>query len=94
MSDATTFRRDQTLPFQRVSEELIVVDPKTRNVHLFNETAGRIWELLERGASIDDLVEALGDEYEGVSEETLRAEVQAFVADLGGKGLLAVRSRA
>jgi|SRR4051812_22991689 hypothetical protein len=97
MSDETkagkTFRRDQSLPFQRMSEEIIVVDPKARNVHLFNETAGRIWELLETGTSVDDLVASLGNEYEGVSSEALRSEVEEFLADLTGKGLVAPGGR-
>jgi hypothetical protein len=88
MSDAKTFRRDNALPFQRMSEELLVVDPKSRNVHLFNETGGRIWELLAEATSVDDLVSALADEYEGATPEALRAEVESFLADLQGKGLL------
>jgi len=89
-----TFRRDPTLPFQRMAEEVIVIDPKTRHVHLFNETAARVWELLETKSSVDELVEALADEYEGASPETLRAEVQALVTDLSAKGLLGSRGPA
>jgi PqqD family protein of HPr-rel-A system len=97
MSDDTktpTFRRDNALPFQRMSEELLVVDPRSRNVHLMNETAGRIWELLAEKTSVDELVSALGEEYEGATPEALRAEVEAFLADLDGKGLLGARSKA
>lgn len=90
-----TFRRDSTLPFQRMSEELLVIDPKSRHVHLFNETAGRIWELLEQTSSVDELVSTLADEYEGAPPEALRAEVETFLADLDSKGLLrSSRSRA
>jgi len=42
-----TLRRDPTLPFQRMDEDAIVVDTRTREVHLLNETAARIWELLD-----------------------------------------------
>jgi PqqD family protein of HPr-rel-A system len=98
MSDDTkraTFKRDTALPFQRMSEELLVVDPKARNVHLLNETGGRIWELLGETTSVDALVEALADEYEGATPEALRAEVEAFLADLDAKGLLGgARSKA
>jgi PqqD family protein of HPr-rel-A system len=78
-----------------MSEELLVVDPKARNVHLLNETGGRIWELLGETTSVDALVEALADEYEGATPEALRAEVEAFLADLDAKGLLGgARSKA
>jgi PqqD family protein of HPr-rel-A system len=91
---STSWRRDPALPFQRMDEEAIVVDPRSREVHLLNETAARIWELLATASSIDDLVATLADEYEGASMDALRAEVEAFVGELGGKGLLTARGRA
>ena len=62
--------------------------------HLFNETAARIWELLETRSSLDEIVVVLADEYEGAPPEDLRREVEAFLGDLGSKGLLAARGRA
>jgi PqqD family protein of HPr-rel-A system len=91
---AASFRREDALPFQRLDEETIVVDPRSREVHLLNETAARIWELLETASSVDEIVEALGDEYEGAPPEELRREVEAFLSDLGARGLLASRGRA
>jgi PqqD family protein of HPr-rel-A system len=90
----TNWRRDPALPFQRMDEEAIVVDPRMREVHLLNETAARIWELLATASSVDDLVATLADEYEDVSPEALRAEVETFVGELGGKGLLTAPGRA
>jgi PqqD family protein of HPr-rel-A system len=89
-----SFVREDALPFQRLDEETIVVDPRSREVHLLNETAARIWELLETASSVDELVEALGDEYEGATPEDLRREVEAFLGDLGARGLLASRGHA
>ena len=97
MNDPTkpqSWRRAEALPFQRLEEETIVVDPRSREVHLLNETAARIWDLLETASSVDQLVEALGEEYEGATPEQLRHEVEAFLGDLGGKGLLSSRGRA
>jgi PqqD family protein of HPr-rel-A system len=90
----TSWRREQALPFQRMDEETIVVDPRSREVHLFNETAARIWELLETASSTDELVAALAEEYEGAPDEELRREVETFLSDLGSKGLLESRGRA
>jgi PqqD family protein of HPr-rel-A system len=81
------WQRDGALPFQRMEDEAIVVNPRTREVHLFNGTAARIWELLEAPRSIDELCGALGDEFEA-EPAALRREVEAFVADLGGRGLI------
>jgi PqqD family protein of HPr-rel-A system len=70
-----------------MEEEAIVVNPRTREVHLLNETAARIWELLETPRSIDDLCTVLGDEFDA-EPAVLRAAVEGFVSDLSGKGLL------
>jgi PqqD family protein of HPr-rel-A system len=83
-----TYRRDPGLPFQTLEEETIVVDPKTREVHLLNDTAARIWELLASAQSVDALTAALGEEYDAPAEE-LRASVEELLRGLGDKGLLA-----
>jgi hypothetical protein len=85
---ARSWRRDSALPFQVLDEEVIVVDPKTREVHLLNETAARIWTLLVTAQSVADLVAALEQEYQADADE-LRAEVEAFVSDMSHKGLCA-----
>jgi actin-like ATPase involved in cell morphogenesis len=82
-----SWQRDRGLPFQRMDEEAIVVNPRTREVHLLNESAARIWELLDEPLSIPQICEALRAELEGDPPD-LRADVEAFVADMGGKGLL------
>ena len=89
MSAAATgpWRRDGELPFQKLDEETIVVDPKRREVHLLNETAARIWELLASPQSLDELTATLGDEYD-VGETELREAIGACVDDLASKGLL------
>jgi PqqD family protein of HPr-rel-A system len=83
-----TYRRDPEVPHQTLDEETIVVDPRTREVHLFNETAARIWELLAAPCSVDDLTAALADEYDAPADE-VRASVEETLAVLGQKGLLA-----
>jgi PqqD family protein of HPr-rel-A system len=90
----TLWRRDPALPFQRMDEDTLVVDARTREVHLLNETAARIWDLLGEPSSAEDLARALADEYEGATPEDMRVEVEGFLADLGAKGLLLPRGRA
>jgi len=90
MSRAATsgvWRRDAELPFQKLEEETIVLDPRRREVHLLNETAARIWELQASPRSLDDLTATLGDEYD-VGEAELREAVSECVDGLSSKGLL------
>ncbi len=82
-----TYQRDLGLPFQTLDEETIVVDPRTREVHLLNDTAARIWELLASAQSVDQLTQALGEEYEAPADE-LRAGIEELLAGLRDKGLL------
>ena len=46
-----------------------------------NDTAKTIWQALEKGAEMDDIVCAITDEYE-VSADTARTAAEAFVAKL------------
>lgn len=82
-----TWRRDPAVPFQRLEEDTIVVDPRTREVHLLNDTAGRIWELLGAKTTVEELASSLGDEYDAPPEE-LREAVVVLLEDLRGKGLV------
>jgi hypothetical protein len=81
------WRRDNALPFQKLDEETIVVDPTRREVHLLNETAARLWELLASPQSLDEMTAALGEEYD-VAEAELREAVVECVEGLTSKGLL------
>jgi PqqD family protein of HPr-rel-A system len=83
-----TFKRDPGLPYQKLDEETIVVDPRSREVHLLNETAARIWELLASPCSLDELTAALDEEYEAPVAE-LRAGVEEVLGGFRDKGLLA-----
>lgn len=52
-----------------------------------NETAKTLWLCLEKGAELEDLVNALLDEYD-VDEARARAAAEGFVEKLKGHGFL------
>lgn len=80
-------QRVLSLPFQKLDQEVLVVDPKTREVHLLNATASRVWDLLETPRTRDDLVALLGNEFDAPAE-ALGADVDALLDELGAKGLI------
>jgi PqqD family protein of HPr-rel-A system len=88
MERATGFRRDPGLPFQKLDEETIVVDPRSREVHLLNDTAARLWDLLDSSRSVDELADALAAEYDGAAD-VLRADVAEAIEIFRARGLLA-----
>lgn len=53
-----------------------------------NDTGKFLWEKLEKGAEVEELVAALLAEYD-VDEARARAHVAAFVEKLNGHGFLA-----
>ena len=52
-----------------------------------NDTGKFLWQRLEAGADMDELVQAMLEEYD-VDEETARAGVEGFVAKLRDKDFL------
>ncbi|HEX3698008.1 MAG TPA: PqqD family protein [Polyangia bacterium] len=84
--DSSLWRRDPALPFQAMDEEIIVVDPGTRQVHLLNATAARIWTLLASAQSLPALVAALEEEFEAPTP-ALRSEIEAFLTEMSEKRL-------
>jgi len=79
-------RRNDHLPFQMLDGEVVVVDPKTQNVHVLNSTASRIWELLENDMDLQGLIDALNEEYDLISPERVQ-EVRSFLNELEEQGL-------
>jgi hypothetical protein len=88
IDESALWRRDSSLPFQTMDDEIIVVDPATRQVHLLNATAAHIWTLLQSAHSLPALVTALEQEFDAGPGE-LRAEVVSFLGEMTEKHLCA-----
>ena len=89
LHEGTVLRRVSSLPFQKMNDEVLVVDPRTREVHLLNPTATRIWDLLERPSTPAQVLAILSDEFDA-PVEALRADLETLLKELGVKGLLGV----
>ena len=87
MNPRERFERVAELPFNKLEEQILVVVARTREVHLLNASAARIWELLETPATVEALMEALGEDFD-VDPHEGRQEVEAVVAEMIGKGLV------
>ena len=74
-----------------IAGETIVVpsgdELKLNMMITLNGTGKFLWERLEKGAEVDELVEAMLAEYE-VDEKTARLGVEGFIAKLQEKGFL------
>jgi hypothetical protein len=71
----------------RHGDTVIVLDANRGRYYTLDEVASRIWELLDGGASIGELVHRLEQEYD-VAPERLKADVTALVNRLLRRELL------
>ena len=87
MDTSRIFRRNSDVSFQNLSDQVVIVDARTREVHVLNATAARIWNLLEAGSTLGDLMNGLADEYNLDAAGVVEDEVEAFLEELEEKGL-------
>jgi hypothetical protein len=80
--------RTDELEWKEIDDEIVVLDGRASNYLAASGAGVFLWHLLEPGATRDELVAALVDEYE-IDEARAGADVDAFVADLAEQGLLA-----
>jgi chromosome condensin MukBEF MukE localization factor len=77
---------DQVL-FQEVGGETVLLDLASEQYFGLDEVGTRVWQLLNKGQSLDEIVNALVAEYE-VERERLEADVRALLDSLREAGLI------
>lgn len=85
-------RRREGIPFQRIGDETLVVDPKGRKVHLLKGSGSRIWDLLGEPTTPAAIRQALAEEFD-VTPERAERDLASFLSDLRARGLLAGEGR-
>jgi hypothetical protein len=70
-------------------DEALLYDPVTDDVRVLNATGLSLWTLCDGRHTREDLIAHLAAEFPGVGYHTLGADVDAFVAELADKNLLA-----
>ena len=83
----TAVRRDASITVREIEGEVLVLDRRSNRVHQFNGTASFIWRHCAEGLPAEAIAQALVREFE-VSEEVARRDVEDFLRQLGGLGLL------
>ena len=80
-------RRREGADGQRFGEDFVVMDPEGRMLRGLNETAARVWELLDGRRTARDIAGVLAREY-GVGEERVLEDCLRLLERLAGHGLL------
>jgi hypothetical protein len=79
--------RDEGTLAAVVDDDTVMFSPQQDTYFGLDPIGGRVWELLERPRSIDEVCALLCDEYE-VDAETCRADVGALIDQLRAAGLV------
>ena len=74
-----------------LDNEIVMMDEKTGEYKTLNETAGRIWQILEEKKSISfgELCQLLKSEYD-VSQEVCEAESASFITKMAKENTFTV----
>ena len=83
--------RSQSVAWQTVDGETVLLRHKEKELLGFNEVGGRIWEMSDGASSIDQMVATIVAAYR-VSAEAARDDVQVFVRELLALGALELRA--
>jgi hypothetical protein len=70
-----------------VDDEAIALDLDAGQYYGLNAVAARVWQLLAEGRAMSSICVTLLEEFD-VAPDALRADVNAFVAELVAKGLV------
>jgi len=81
------FRRSPDLPFRVVDEEVVIVSPNKGEVTVLNETAAKIWQLLDGKRTLKQIADILTDEFE-VEREKAYADCLNLLKELEQKGFV------
>ena len=87
MNDSMRFQTDTEVSFQRLGDETVLVHLGTGRIHHANATGSRIWELLEGGRSVEELLKILQDEFDAPPDR-LQQEVAAFIEQLAAEKMI------
>ncbi|WP_168735854.1 PqqD family protein [Cohnella fermenti] len=68
--------------------EIIILNQLTFAVTKLNGSAGWIWQQLEGGLTVEELVQRMVAEYEGVDAAQVGADIAGFIDQMSSIGLI------
>ena len=74
-----------------IDGEAIIINLVNGSYYSMVDAGAEVWSLIERGCSLDEIVESVAASYE-VDEETARADVASLSSDLLEEGLVSLAS--
>lgn len=85
--------RSDAIVFTELDDTVVMMDVEEGRYYELDPVGASVWALLERAASVAEVCEALGQQYE-VDPETCREDVRGFLEELGRLGVVRRMSEA
>ena len=73
--------RTDSLAFQDVGQELLILDQGSGKIHQLNETASLIWRKVEAGLSLQEVAQFLAEHYD-IGPDTAAKDVADTLQEL------------
>src|ERR1035441_8879304 len=86
----TIINRAIDLPFTRLDEEMLAIDEKAGYFYSLNESAARVWELLDQPIPVSIVCDRLCEVY-AVDEKVCLDDLLPLLQSLHDAGLLKVK---
>lgn len=83
--------RNSKTAWQTIDEKTLIVTPTTSTLHVLNRTGTRVWELLEKRAKMEEIVNKICTEFE-VEEERAKKGIFKFIKELSDKGVVIIEN--
>lgn len=85
-------KKNKNLAWRIIDGEAVVIPlegqpEKEEKLDIFNETATRVWELIDGNNSVVDIIKKITDEYD-VKLEEAQSQVKNFLGNLSQKRLI------
>jgi hypothetical protein len=87
VSDTAQYARNENILFGRSGSETFMMSVESGLYYALNETATRVWQILEQPRTRDEIVSALAVEY-SVEATRCREEIGPFLAELVTRDIL------
>jgi hypothetical protein len=74
-------------------DDVLLFDPESGVIKVTNHTGYLIWQLCDGTHTRGEVLDALQSAFDGVDEEILASDLDAFLADLESQGLVTYTER-
>ena len=84
-------QRSRLAMARRVDDEVVILDVTSGRYFALNDVGGVIWDRLASDCSVDDLVDAVVQEFD-IDRVRATSDVEELLAELTGAGLISTES--